>query len=303
MTGEHKPFVLGIDIGGTHIRLGAVTRDGELRQFAIQSTAVLTESGDPIGQLQRIIHEYLKSCDGDLLAISIGFPGIISRDKKIIFSSPNLPGFNQANIVDPLAAEFQVRVFIDNDVNFLLLHEIVRQNLPKSGVIAGFYIGTGFGNSIYVNGQFLAGKNGAAAELGHIPVLGREETCICGNPGCIEIYASGARLQEIKKEHFPASELHDLFGMHLSSDVIQQYLNALSIPIATEINILDPDFIIIGGGVVNMDNFPKRELESYIYLHARKPYPANNLNISYVQAIQTAGVLGAAYYALQEMGD
>jgi allose kinase len=302
MTYDHKEFVLGMDIGGTHIRLGMVTRDGQLHNFFIQSTTEIKDTLDPAGQLQATIHDYLQTCDGQLLAICIGFPAIISKDKRVILSSPNLPGFNDVNIVDPLETAFQVPILVDNDVNFLLLKEIVDQKLPDSGVVVGFYIGTGFGNSIYIHGKFLDGKNGVAAELGHIPVLNRDEICACGNPGCIEIYASGIRLQEIKKQHFPDCEIQDIFVKHSSTDVIQEFLNALSIPIATGINMLDPDNIIIGGGVVNMDSFPKEDLEKYIYLHARKPYPADNLNITYVDANQTLGVVGAGYYALRKIG-
>jgi allose kinase len=303
MTKDLKEFVLGMDIGGTHLRLGRVTRDGELDNFIIKSINGIKQSSDPIGGLKETITDYLQTCEGKLLAISIGFPAIISRDKKIILSSPNIPAFNDLNVADPLQNEFQVPIFMDNDVNFLLLKEIVDRQLPNSGVVVGFYIGTGFGNSIYIDGKFLDGKNGVAAELGHIPVLAKDEICACGNPGCIEIYASGIRLQAIKKEHFPGCEIQDIFVHHKSSDIIQKYLNALAIPIATEINILDPDNIIIGGGVVNMDSFPKEDLETYIYLHARKPYPADNLTISYANANQTLGVVGAAYHALRKINE
>lgn len=108
-------------------------------------------------------------------------------------------------------------------------------------------------------------------------------------------------MQEIRTEHFPEEKIQDLFVKHKSSPVIRDYIRAMSIPIATEINILDPDHVIIGGGVVMMEGFPKQELEKYIYLNTRKPYPANGLQISYAQANQTIGVLGAAYYAWREL--
>jgi allose kinase len=147
----------------------------------------------------------------------------------------------------------------------------------------------------------LKGKNGVAAELGHIPVLGQYDRCGCGNPGCIELYASGLRLQKIKQEQFPECEIQNLFTKHQSSEVLREFIDALSIPIATVINILDPDDIIIGGGVVNMADFPKKELEAYIHLHNRKPLPADNLKISYTEASQTSGIIGAAYHAFRTL--
>lgn len=295
-----KEFVLGVDIGGTHLRLGMVTSDKKLSNFVIEDTSKLYSEYPPIENLMEIIENYLGN-SRDLKAISIGFPSVVSKDKKIVFSSPNLLGFNNVNVVAPFESRFQVPIYIDNDVNFLLYHEIESQQLTKSGIVVGFYIGTGFGNSIFINDRFLRGKHGAAAELGHIPVLDRSETCSCGNSGCIELYSSGKRLQEIRTEHFPEEKIQDLFVKHKSSPVIQDYIRAMSIPIATEINILDPDHVIIGGGVVMMEGFPKQELEKYIYLNTRKPYPANGLQISYAQANQTIGVLGAAYYAWREL--
>ncbi|SFF00267.1 allose kinase [Paenibacillus algorifonticola] len=296
-----KEFVLGVDIGGTHIRLGKVTRDGQLHEFHIQKTQLLRDSDEPLQLLITMLGDYLAACKGELIAVSLGFPSIISKDKKVVLSTPNMPGFDHLNVVEALEAVFKVPVFIDNDVNNLLLQEIVDRRLPDTGVIVGFYIGTGFGNSIYMNGQFLRGKNGVAAELGHIPVLGRDELCGCGNPGCVELYASGMRLQQIKQEHFADCEIQDLFSQHQQTEVLQQYLDALSIPIATVINLLDPDYIIMGGGVIHMEGFPREALETYIYRHARKPYPANNLNLSYVEASQTSGVIGAAYHALKSL--
>src|SRR4051812_24521948 len=120
MTNDLKEFVLGMDIGGTHLRLGTVTREGELQNFVIKSINGIKQSADPIGQLKETIKDYLQACEGKLLAISMGFPAIVSRDKKVVLSSPNLPAFNDVNLSDPLQKEFQVPIFIDNDVNFLL---------------------------------------------------------------------------------------------------------------------------------------------------------------------------------------
>mgnify|MGYP001228043051 FL=1 len=83
--------------------------------------------------------------------------------------------------------------------------------------------------------------------------------------------------------------------------MIQDFIEAIAIAVSTEINILDPDHVIIGGGVVNMDRFPKAELERYIKMHVRKPYPADRLSIIYTTENQKAGVAGAAYSALRRL--
>jgi allose kinase len=301
MSYNNKEYVLGVDIGGTYTRLGMLTKDGHLHNVMIKRTKEWMEFSKPLNGLDKVLFEYyqLIISEGTMLAISIGLPSIISKDKKMVLSTPNMPGFNNINIVDPLERLFHVPVFIENDVNFLLLKEIVDRKLSNTSIIVGFYIGTGFGNSIFINGKFLVGHNGVAAELGHIPVLGRNDICSCGNPGCVEQYASGTRLQKIKQEFFPECEIQDIFTKHKSSETLCGFIDALSIPIATVINILDPDHIIIGGGVVNMDCFPKEDLDNYIYLHTRKPLPAENLNITYAEDSQTSGIIGAGYHAFR----
>lgn len=153
-----KEFVLGVDIGGTHLRLGMVTSDKKLSNFVIEDTSKLYSEYPPIENLMEIIENYLGNSRDRLKAISIGFPSVVSKDKKIVFSSPNLLGFNNVNVVAPFESRFQVPIYIDNDVNFLLYHEIESQQLTKSGIVVGFYIGTGFGNSIFINDRFFKRK-------------------------------------------------------------------------------------------------------------------------------------------------
>lgn len=300
---EKEKYVLAIDIGGTHFRLGIVTKDMQLRHFTIKPTHTLYGDNDSLDNLLHEIEAYLAlhSQEGTLAAISIGFPSIISKDKRIVYSSPNLVGFDQINVADPLEQYFGVPAFIENDVNFLLQYEITRKQLYRQGITLGFYIGTGFGNSIYLNDRFLDGKNGVAGELGHIPVLHMHDECGCGNSGCIELYASGKRLTQIREQFFPDTTLAEVFVKHGSHPQIIRFVEALSIPIATEINIFDPDQIVLGGGVIQMEAFPRERLEAFILQHTRKPYPMEGLKILYAQTDQTAGLLGAAYYAFHRL--
>jgi allose kinase len=298
-----KNSVLAIDIGGTNFRIGIVTEDNQLFNYTIKRTDSLFDNGKSIEILIDSIEKFMNE-QGKMLkleAIAIGFPSIISKDKSVVYSSPNIKGFDNINVKEPLESHFSVPVFIENDVNFLLQHELYKKKLFNKGITLGFYIGTGFGNSIYLNDHFLSGKNGAAGELGHIPVLSLQEKCGCGNEGCIEQYASGKRLTFIRDRYFPDTDINDLFGKHVRHDQIINFIEALSIPIATEINIFDPDQIIIGGGVIQMNNFPLDLLEHYILKHTRKPFPALDLNIIYAQMDQTTGLLGAGYYAFQKL--
>lgn len=295
-------YVLGIDIGGTNFRLGLVTSEGELFSFVIQKSGILVSYDDSLNNLIQAIRIYLENnLDGNLLGIAIGFPSAISKDRKTVYSTPNLRGFDNVNIVTPLEEAFKVPVFLNKDVNYLLQYDIVQKKLESADIVLGFYIGTGFGNSIYINDKFLEGKNGVAGEVGHIPVFKNKAACGCGNEGCIEVFASGKRLREIRDEYFNETDIEDIFTKHNNEEIIIEFIEALSIPIATERNILDPDYIIIGGGVLQMKDFPIKAFEKFIFKHTRKPYPADNFNILYSTQNQSTGVVGSAYYAFKKI--
>jgi len=299
---REREFIIGIDIGGTHFRIGMVTPEGNLHKYYMEDSRILNSEGNSLENLSNYIEKYVANHSlGRLAGIAIGFPSTISKDKKIVYSSPNIKGFDHVDVGTPLENKFQVPVFIDNDVNFLLQCEIERNKLYDKGIILGFYIGTGFGNAIYLGDHFWDGKNGVAAELGHIPMLGRNEICTCGNKGCIEIYASGKRLREIQQQYFADTDISELFTKHKQNPVIEEFVRALAVPIAIEINLLDPDYAIIGGGVPNMADFPRAKLEEYIYQYVRKPFPAQGLQLLYAKMAQEAGVLGAAFYAFKKL--
>lgn len=295
-------FVVGVDIGGTNFRIGLVNEEGNLCNYIIESSSILNKTGNSLINLKEYLLEYIKkNLSGELKAISIGLPSTISKDKKKVYSTPNLPGFNDVNVVDYLYNEIKVPIFLNKDVNCLLKWDMIEKGISKEGITLGFYIGTGFGNSICINGEFLSGKNGVAGELGHIPVLNFNDSCGCGNKGCIELYASGKKLSKIKEENFKDTNIGELFVKHKDSEVLKEFIDYISIPIATEINIFDPDNIIIGGGVVDMEGFPKAFLEECIYKHSRKPFPAEGLKFIYSSQTQESGVLGAAFKAMEEL--
>lgn len=297
-----KKYVIGIDIGGTNFRMGMVSKDGELCNFIKKASSILS-TGRAIDTLAEQISAYIDQFDAkkDVEAVAIGIPSIVSKDKKILYSTPNLEGFNNINIPDPLSALLGIPVFIDRDVNFLLQYDIGHFNLNSSKTILGFYVGTGLGNAIYIDGKFYSGKNGVAGELGHIPMYGLTERCTCGNLGCSEVLCSGRHLEELVKECFPGTNISNVFTEHANDEIITRFVTDLAIPITTEINILDPDFIVIGGGVIAMKGFPKKMLIDAIYQSARKPYPAENIQIVFSEHSPQSGVLGSAFYAHREL--
>ncbi len=292
--------VLGIDIGGTHLRLGLSGEDLTLSCFEMASSTFLNGTDAPY-RLADFIRDYLKRMDCIPKAVSIGFPSTLDRARRRLLSTPNIAGLNDVPMVDILQEQLNIPTFIDRDVNLLFLYDCRHFGLTGSGIILGCYIGTGLGNVISINGEILIGKNGVAAELGHIPAWGREDECPCGNRGCVEMFASGKHLKEICDMHFPGTPLGELFLRNSGHELIREYVDGLSLPIATEINLMDPDYVLLGGGVLQMEGFPRPYLEECILRHARKPYPAQGLQLRYSQQAQENGVIGAAIRAYREL--
>ncbi len=299
---ENK-YVLGIDVGGTNIRAGLVNAEYQLSEFIIESSTQFMDRNNTVDKLLLFIKNFIEehAQNKNIIAISIGFPSTIDKKRKKILSTPNISGLNNIYIVEELEAGLKIKTYINKDVNMLMLFDMYQDSVPEEGVTAGFYLGTGLGNAISINGHLLIGKNGAAAELGHIPSRGHEEVCGCGNRGCVETFASGKYLRKLCDDNFKDTFIGDVFKKHKSDPIIKKFIHELAIPIATEINILDPDYIIIGGGVVQMEDFPFEQLEEAIHEFTRKPYPEQNLKFVYSVPCQENGVIGAGIYAFREI--
>ncbi len=297
--------VLGIDLGGTHLRLGLVDPQHQLSEFTILRTREVLIGPDSVASLVAAVRAYCSSRLGNSMpaAVSIGFPSTVDRSRRVVISTPNIPGLDNMPIAEIMERELGIPVFVNRDVNFLMLHDLMENQVDEKPVVLGFYIGTGFGNVVCTDGRMLLGKHGMAAELGHIPLYRVVEKCTCGNEGCIETVASGVHLERLHREHFADVPLNQLFIRHAEHPVLRQFIDDLSIPISTEVNIFDPDCIILGGGILQMSGFPAKYLEERIYHHVRKPYPGLDFDILYASPNQENGVIGAGIYAYKRMND
>ncbi|MGF0039763.1 allose kinase [Peptoniphilaceae bacterium SGI.131] len=291
--------VIGIDIGGTNLRIGTVWDDGRFENFLIKSSKFLNENRADI-LLSKEISEYIEknNLKDRVRAITIGVPSSVSKDKKKIYSTPNIKGLDNVNLTEKLEEYLKLPIFLDRDVNFLLMNDIVTYELDKTGreTILGMYLGTGFGNAIYINGNIYEGKNGVAGELGHIPLYGVDDLCACGNTGCTETRVSGRYLAHIKEECFADTSFEDLFVDHKDSTQLRKFIDDIGLVIATEINILDPDYVILAGGVISMNGFPKAYLLESINKRLRRPYPLENIEYIFAEHKQESGVRGGYYY-------
>lgn len=294
----NQEVIICLDIGGTNCRMGVVDGQGVLLESRIVSTADLART-DFMRELTALLLHYRESCQQRyaVRAVSMGFPATVDRARRCVLQAPNIPGLgDNLPVCDVLEAALQLPVFLERDVNLLLAHDLQDLQLENADTVVGIYFGTGIGNSIYIGGRFHAGNNGVAGEIGHIPQLYADCKCGCGNTGCLEPLGGGRRLSQLCEEAFPGTDIKDIYLRHSESTQVRQQVEAMAVAVATEVNILDPDYVVLGGGLLQMQGFPTAYFEEQIRAHTRRPYPLENLRLVYARPNQENGILGAGIY-------
>ena len=299
-----KQLILGIDIGGTNLRMGVVDEDYTLSGFERFPTERIME-GNALDSLAAEVKSYCQRCGlaGQIAIIALGVPSVVHKNHSYVYSTPNIPGLDGIDMGAELEKRLGIPVYVDRDVNFILAHHIRKYGLDPEGnrTILGCYLGTGFGNSLYIDGRIHVGCHGVAGELGHIPLYGVEDVCSCGQTGCVETRIGGRYLQKLTARLFPDCYIGDVFVKHGDAPEIRQFVRDTAIPIATEVTLLDPDFVILGSGVFAMRGFPLEELMAEVRRRSRHPYPAEDLHFVVAEDSQTAGVLGGAITVMPYM--
>ena len=253
---------LGIDLGGTKIEIIALDDNGD----ELLRRRVATPQGDYAATLQSIAG-LVRTAEvelGQRGTVGIGTPGTLSKATGLLKNS-NSVHLNGKPVLQDLASLLQREVRISNDANCFALSEATDGAAAGASVVFGVILGTGVGAGIVVNGKVLAGLNGIAGEWGHNPLpwpVAEElpgPECYCGLQGCVETFLSGPGMAKLHQRET---------GEALSPDVIvaraaegdkgcerslQHYENRLARSLAHVINILDPDVIVLGGGMSNIE--------------------------------------------------
>jgi glucokinase len=265
-------MVLGVDIGGTKIATGLVNERAEVSRG--RSVPTLANQGYDVS-IRQVWEAIAESIPGDVKAIGICAPGPLNPKTGVVLNPPNLPGWRNVALREMAEARFGLPVRVENDCNAAGLAE-ARFGAAK-GCSSVFYaaIGTGIGSGIILDGKIYHGKNGAAAEGGHVSIDYRSATvCRCGSRGCIEALASGHVLD---KGSYDLNEIALQLGAWLGSVV----------------SLLDPDIIVIGGGVSKIGEPLFEKLRAIVPSRTVNPH-ASELPIVPAKFGAEAGVVGAA---------
>lgn len=284
--------VLGVDVGGTFLRMGLYGGGAVERPVKRLSAEVFGGEAGAAEGLARALRDYLA---GERVeAVGVGVPGTLSRDGATVLNVPNIPALNGLPLRAALEGALGVPVFVENDITMLLTGDALRLGLTE-GVVYGFYLGTGLGGAVLVDGELLRGRSGLC-EPGHMPVYGLDRPCGCGKRGCAQAYVAGKALQELRDARWPELPIEKVFTA-MSEGELADYVEILANVLVSAVQILDPEAVVMGGGVCAMEGFPREALLRRARELCMAPVPAGTLRLLYPPQDPFSGVYGAAVFA------
>ncbi len=291
----------GIDLGGTKIE-GAVLNE-KLEPIVRERIATEGDHGyehviKRIGTLVDQIAEKVGDRPG---ALGIGTPGSLDPQTGLLKNS-NTTSLNGKPFLKDLIGELGMEVKIANDANCFALAEatmgVVPDEVPDAEVVFGVIMGTGCGGGVVVNGKAINGRHGIGGEWGHTQLNPDGHQCYCGDYGCAELYLSGAHTEKYYEKEsgtfVKLRELADRYGKGtdpIADKTIDRLLGYFGVGLANVINVIDPDVIVLGGGVSNLDLLYTKGVEA-VERHVFNP--TFSTPILRPKLGDSAGVFGAA---------
>lgn len=297
---------IGIDIGGSHIGVGLISISGKIIEKAEKdiSIGMQNEKNEEtlINSIVELINELLDKTNTDISAleiIGIAVPGTVSRTH--IVKADNLH-IKNLNIVSEINKYFNIPIILRNDAKCAAVAEKEYGSLKKSEDAVFFTIGTGIGGAVFLKGELLRPKQYEGFEIGHMVIKPDGELCNCGKRGCFEKYASIVALKnKIKKEYeiadITGKEIYELMQKEIQSvkmqNIINEYIQYLSIGITNLINIFEPEIISIGGSFVHYKEILLPKLEEKLKEKNATFNGNNKIKIVMAKMKNDAGILGA----------
>jgi len=311
---------LGIDLGGTAVKLGIVDQKGVIINSSEVPTLAETNSADKIYRnISHAIGQLLEKNPGhQIKGIGIGCPGSISPEEGTIVSGiSNIPALNGFPLAREIGLDFKIPTFIDNDANNAARGEFqFGTGIGRKNFIM-ITLGTGIGGAIFINGDLYGGVNNYAGEVGHMIIIVNGVQCTCGSMGCWEAYGSATSMIKRAKamiergldtsllKHYP-DQLNAkvivkeaIAGDMIAKEIIISTGKYVGIGLANLINIFNPELCIIGGGVSLAGEILFKEIMKYAKINTL-PRAWEVVSIEQAKLGNKAGILGSAALAFMK---
>ena len=310
-----KKYVVGVDLGGTKIYTALVDLEGNIVKEKTVET--LAHEGEQAVK-ERIIDTINYVIDGTdknlIKSIGIGSPGPLDVKNGVILESANLP-FKNFEIVKSIKETYDLPTYLDNDANVATLGEFMFGAGKGTENMIFITASTGIGGGAVLNGKLFRGATGNALEVGHMTVSTEGPRCGCGNVGCAEALGSGTAIGKRAKEavlsnvktslkNYDNVTSKEVFkeaanGDRVAKKILNTSLTYLGIAVANTITNLDPEEVVVGGGVVNGGDIVIDTIKNVVEERCMAAF-VENCTIEKAVLGGKAGVLGAAALAITE---
>jgi len=309
--------LIGIDLGGTTVKFAILTEEGEIQQKWSIETDIQNEGKNIVPSIIESINHRLDlyglSAD-DILGIGMGSPGTVDRAQGTVIGAYNLNWSTLQPVKEQIEEGTGIAFCIDNDANVAALGERWKGAGEDGADVVFVTLGTGVGGGIIADGNLIHGKVGAAGEIGHIIVEPDGYQCTCGNHGCLETVASATGVVRLARgfseRYAGGSELKWLIddgqevtaktvfdqakrGDQLAAIVVDKFYYYLGLACGNIGNILNPETIVIGGGVSAAGDMLLNGVEEYFHKFAF-PTVRTSTKLKLAKLGNDAGVIGAA---------
>ncbi len=311
-------YKLGIDLGGTNIVAGVVDENYNIVATAKRKTNCPRPSEEIVADMAAAVLEAVETAGltvADIESAGVGSPGAINPTDGIVVYSNNL-GFFDLPLSRLLKEKTGIDFYLDNDANAAAYGELIAGAGKGAKDFVMITLGTGVGGGVITGGKMLTGSNYAGAELGHTVIDINGQMCNCGRQGCWEAYASATALIRQTKQamiKYPKSVMWDIVkgdieavngltafdamrqGDEAGQMVVDKYIYYISVGVANNINIFQPEILCIGGGISKEGDNLIVPLNKYVEGENYARLLKNKTVIKAAQLGNDAGLIGAAY--------
>lgn len=314
---EKEKYAIGVDLGGSKIAVALVSPDGNIRQYSKAPTHIEKGKDDTIARMKVHIRQVIEQSGvkmNQISGIGVGAPGPLSPQEGVIYSAPNLPGWKDVPLAQILEEEFHLPVILENDGNVAAWGEKMFGIARGINDMVCLTLGTGIGGGLILGGKIYHGKNFFAGEIGHMVVNKDGPRCNCGGYGCLESYSSAtgirnriaARIEKTREtipdftsiSNLDQIGLAEIFeqarqGDPLFSEIVSDAIEYLGIGITSLVNLLNPEMVVLVGGITNEGDKLLRPVKDIVSHRAMK---SNLMDLKIVigQLGSDAGVTGSA---------
>ena len=265
-------YYAGVDLGGTNTKIGILNREGDILKSRIIKTLSAEGVDNTLERIWKTIQELAQELDiniKNIKGIGLGIPGPVLEQNIVAFFA-NFPWERNINIKEKLEKLTGIETKLDNDANIIALGEAKYGAAKGSKSSVTVALGTGIGGGIYIDGKLVSGAKGAGGEVGHMKIVKDGKLCGCGQRGCFEAYVSATGLIReavsrltVNKQNLLYKmidgdlmklEAKDIFdaareGDAFSLDLVDYEAEYLALGIANILNIINPEVVVLGGGV------------------------------------------------------